>query len=116
MEKKKQITDRLLNAWNQNPSLRLGQLLENSKPNELDDLFYIDDSRLIASIEKFSYGGESFPTDNEKKVTDLKNKCKNKLKELTQPKLTKDFNNPYHKEIISAYQDVLNILNGYGTL
>lgn len=52
-EEKKLITDRLLYAWLATPDLRLGQLLECAKPQNLDDLFYIEDDTLMKEIEKF---------------------------------------------------------------
>ena len=52
-EEKKAIMDRLYYAWLSTPDLRLGQLLECAKPQELDDLFYIEDYTLTEKIEQF---------------------------------------------------------------
>lgn len=52
-EQKKEILDRLLNAWEMSPELRLGQLLENGKDQRHDDLFYVEDYNLITDVEKF---------------------------------------------------------------
>jgi len=55
-EQKKEVLDRLLQAWLQYPELRLGQLVDNAmyinrdnKPN----LFNIEDMALIEIIELF---------------------------------------------------------------
>lgn len=52
-EQKKAIIDRLYNAWISAPDLRLGQLLECAKPQNLDDLFYIEDNILADKIDEF---------------------------------------------------------------
>ena len=52
-EEKKEVIDRLYDAWLLVPELRLGQLLECVKPQNLDDLFNIEDFTLIEETEKF---------------------------------------------------------------
>ena len=37
--------------WNKYPDLRLCQLLENVKPQNYNDMYYIEDSDLIALLE-----------------------------------------------------------------
>lgn len=54
LAQKKEVLDRLFDAWEITPSLRLGQLLENAKPNNLDDLFYIEDYKLLEKVEEFA--------------------------------------------------------------
>lgn len=47
------ICNRLANAWQQNPDLRLGQLIVNALPEEFDlNPFYIEDEDLIKEIER----------------------------------------------------------------
>ncbi len=54
---KKNITNRILAAWEKAPHLRLGQLIENAVDEEYKnsklkvDLFYIQDDKLLELIE-----------------------------------------------------------------
>jgi hypothetical protein len=56
---KKNITNRLLAAWEKAPHLRLGQLIENSLDEEYKDsklkvsLFYTNDDKLVELVERY---------------------------------------------------------------
>lgn len=59
-ERKRLILEAFYVAWRRCPELRLGQLLVNSIPTDLEDadairhLFYIEDSDLVNQITKFA--------------------------------------------------------------
>lgn len=48
-ERKKHLIDRLLDVWQRNPDLRLGQMI----CNVLADPYYAEDSFLINEIEQY---------------------------------------------------------------
>ena len=55
-----ELLNRLANAWKQNPDLRLGQLIVNALPPEMEsDPFHIEDEKLIKEIERFSFASFS---------------------------------------------------------
>lgn len=51
------VIEVIANVWKKYPNLRLGQLLSNAvhigMDNDLIDLFYIEDDKLIEMIRKF---------------------------------------------------------------
>lgn len=53
-EKRKFIND-VLDVWLSCPSLRFGQLIECAKPINLDDLFYIEDDKLLTELKKLKH-------------------------------------------------------------
>lgn len=44
------LMERLIDAWERHPDLRLGQIVSNASPNR--DSFNIEDEALIKSIER----------------------------------------------------------------
>ena len=51
------ICDRLREAWQMVPQLRLGQLIVNVMPRGLgNDPYYFEDQKMIEAIEKLVYG------------------------------------------------------------
>ena len=48
-EYKKHVIDRLLDVWNRNPELRLGQLITSA----IRDPFYVEDAFLINEVEQY---------------------------------------------------------------
>jgi hypothetical protein len=62
LEDKELLLERLLEAWNEVPSLRLGQLVYCAHAHMPEpksaDMFYTEDDELIAAIEKLAHLGE----------------------------------------------------------
>lgn len=52
-EEKRKVMDNIYEAWLRTPELRLGQLMECAKPTSLDDLFYIEDDKMVNYIQEF---------------------------------------------------------------
>lgn len=45
------VLEKIKSVWLQNPDLRLCQLLENVKPDSLNDMYYIEDDKLIELLD-----------------------------------------------------------------
>lgn len=45
------VLDTIKQIWSRFPDLRLCQLIENCKPNDLDDMYYIEDDDLIKLLD-----------------------------------------------------------------
>ncbi len=45
------VLDTIRQIWNRYPDLRLCQLIENCKPNNLHDMYYIEDNDLIKLLD-----------------------------------------------------------------
>lgn len=56
-EERCDILQRLLNVWDENPNLRLGQLIGNYIRSD-SELYYIEDEHLIRSLERGYTGKE----------------------------------------------------------
>jgi len=53
-DKRREIVEKILAMWEKAPDLRLGQLLCNAAlRNGADDLYYIDDDKLLAQMQEF---------------------------------------------------------------
>lgn len=66
-EQKKEVLDSILKVWLNNPDLRLGQLIRNSKDKYSSmKLFYIEDYELMKMIEAWggSFNDKSKPDTN----------------------------------------------------
>lgn len=46
-EQKREVIERLYNAWIENPDLRLGQLICNNTYRLHQELFYIEDDEIV---------------------------------------------------------------------
>lgn len=52
------VLNEIKNIWSSYPDLRLCQLLENVKPNNLHDMYYIEDEQLIKLLHNHYKKGE----------------------------------------------------------
>lgn len=52
------ILNEIKNIWSSYPDLRLCQLLENVKPNNLYDMYYIEDELLVELLHNHYKKGE----------------------------------------------------------
>lgn len=50
---KRQVMEKILAIWIQNPSLRLGQMLQNSQDIRGQNLFYTEDFKLAEDVVAF---------------------------------------------------------------
>lgn len=52
------VLNEIKNIWSSYPDLRLCQLLENVKPNNFHDMYYIEDEQLIKLLHNRYKKGE----------------------------------------------------------
>lgn len=52
------VLNEIKNIWSSYPDLRLCQLLENVKPNNLYDMYYIEDELLVELLHNHYKKGE----------------------------------------------------------
>lgn len=51
VERIPKVLDKIKEIWLRYPDLRLCQLLENTKPENLNDMYYIEDEDLLKLLE-----------------------------------------------------------------
>jgi len=74
-----EILDRLQKIWEENPDLRLGQLIENVFPNTSYDFksaYNIEDEEFIKELEKFYSEERTFRVGGKKALEEVLKHCK----------------------------------------
>lgn len=59
VERIPKVLDKIKEIWLRYPDLRLCQLLENTKPTNLNDMYYIEDEDLLKLLEAHYNTGRS---------------------------------------------------------